>query len=347
MKPFVGFGDFMKGWKLVKPFSLKEQEIPEKGDSLKTKVKITKALISLSDVLRFMGEIPVKEVVLGSYGVGIVSETQSNFFGFEKGNRVYVESYNPCYNCFNCVSGEPDKCSDLLTAGEDYDGFLSDFVEVNHEKIFLLPESVSDFDALFIGHISLAVSIVDKLGIEKGEYVAIVGTNNCSLILAQLLIYYQAVPIVMGVEEPEIEAAKAAGIYYVFGPNDNWNKEVSAITGGRMTKNVVYFSDENTPVVKAFSVASYGASLVFAGVSYKNNPIAFSQAIKKQLNIYCINESAGNTETSINLLANKAVNLSHLKINTAKYDKVPEVFLSLKESLETTDDITETVIESV
>ena len=337
----------MKGWKLVKPFSLKEEEISENSESFKSKVKITKALISLSDILRFTGDIPAKEVILGSYGVGVISETETNFFGLEKGNRVYIEAYNPCNNCFNCISGETDKCSDLLIAGEDYDGFLSDFVKVNHEKIYLLPESVSDFDALFIGHISLAVSIVDKLGIDKGEYVSIIGTNNCSLILAQLLMYYQAVPIVMGVDESEIAAAKAAGIYYVFGPDDNWNKEVFSITGGRMTKSVVYFSDENTPVIKAFSVASYGASLVFTGVSYKNNPIAFSQAIKKQLNIYCINESAGNTETSINLLANKAVNLSYLKINTAKYDKTPEVFKELAESLEKDDDITETVIESV
>ena len=334
----------MKGWKLVKPLSLKETELTESSDASSVKVKITKALISLSDVLRFTGDIPVKEVVLGSYGVGVVSETENP--DIKKGSRVYIESYNPCNRCFNCINGETDKCSDLLIAGEDYDGFLSDFVDVNHEKIFLLPETVSDFDALFIGHISLAISIVDKLDIEKGEYVAIVGTNNCSLILAQLLMYYQLVPIVLGSKESEIKAAKDAGVYYAFGPDDNWVKEVSSITGGRMTKSVVYFSDE-TPVVKAFGVASYGASLVYTGVSYKNNPIAFTQAIKKQLNIYCINESAGNTETSINLLANKAVNLAFLKINTTKYDKTPAVFKELSENLEKTGDITETVIENV
>ena len=150
----------------------------------------------------------------------------------------------------------------------------------------------------------------------------------------------------MGIDKSEIEAAKAAGIYYVFGPEDNWNKEVFSLTGGRMTKSVVYFSDD-TLVAKAFGVASYGANLVYTGVSYKNNPIAFSQAIKKQLNIYCINESAGNTETSINLLANKAVNLSVLKIKTERYDKTPAVFTALANDLENNGDVTETVIENV
>lgn len=339
----------MKGWKILKPLSLKEKEISENDTPSSVKVKITKALVSLSDVLRYTGEIPVKDVVLGSYGVGVVSDAKSSDLDdtdLKKGNRVYIESYNACNSCFNCINGETDKCSDLLTAGEDYDGFLSDFIDVNREKLYLLPDSVSDFDALFIGHISLAVSIVDKLGIEKGEYVSIVGTNNYSLILAQLLMYYQAVPIVLGLKESEIAAAKSAGVYYAFGPDDNWIKEVSSITGGRMTKSVVYFSDE-TPVVKAFGVASYGANLVYAGVPYKSNPLSFTQAIKKQLNIYCINESAGNTETSINLLANKAVNLSFLKINTAKYDKIPLVFSELATNLEKTGDVTETVIENV
>ncbi|MDY6367860.1 MAG: zinc-binding dehydrogenase [Clostridia bacterium] len=337
----------MKGWKIVKPFSLKECEISDNTENNSLyKIKITKALVSLSDVLRYTGEINAENVVLGSYGIGIVSETQTNLFGLEKGSHVYVESYKPCMNCYNCLSGEPDKCSELLTAGEDYDGFLSDFVEVNPEKVFLLPESVSDFDALFIGHISLALSIVDKLGVQKGDYVAIVGTNNCSNILAQLLIYYQAVPIVLGFDKAEIEAAKSAGIYYVLDQDSNWQKEISSITGGRMTKSVVYFSDSNIPVARAFSVASYGASVVFTGVSYKNNPISFSQAIKKQLNIYCINESAGNTAASINLLANKAVNLSYLRVDVNKYEKVPDLFKKLAETLENDGDITETIVET-
>ena len=333
----------MKGWKLAEPFSVKETELSE-NDSL-IKVKTTKSLVTLNDVLRFSGEIPSLNVVLGSYGIGVVSKTDDDNSSIEKGARVYVESYKPCGKCYNCLSDNADCCSDFLIAGEDYDGFLSDFIKSPADKLFPLPDSVSDDEALFIGHVSLAVSIVDKLGIEKGDYVAIVGSNNYANILAQLVIYYQAVPILLGVNENELSAAKNAGIYYVLGEEDNWQKEVSTITGGRMAKYVVYFSDDDIPVIKAFGISSYGANVAFTGVSYKNNPISFSQAIKKQLNISCINESAGNTETSINLLANKAVNLSVLKVNKCEYDDIPNVLDKMAKQLESTGSFSETIVE--
>ena len=183
----------MKGWKIVKPFTIEEKELSEKAQqgSL-SKVKITKALIGLSDVLRFNGELDANNVVLGSSGIGIISETDTNLFGLEKGKHVYIAPAHECNECYNCKSGNNSKCSNIQIAGEDFDGFLCDFTEADVNKLYVLPESVPDLEALFIEHISLALSVVDKLGIEKGDYVSVVGANNFGNILAQLLIYYQA-----------------------------------------------------------------------------------------------------------------------------------------------------------
>lgn len=338
----------MKGWKIVKPFTIKEQEINEKEYlSAPSKVKITKALISLSDVLRFSGELDSNNVVLGSSGIGIVSETETNLFGLEKGKHVYIESNRECLECYNCKSGNPTECSNLQIAGEDFDGFLSDFTSVDPGKLFILPDSVPDLEALFISHISLAISVVDKLGIQKGDYVSIIGANNFGNILAQLLIYYQAVPIVMTTNEEDFKIAKDSGIYYVLGQDDNWQKEVSAITSGRMTKSVVYISDCNIPTAKAFSLASYNASVAFTGNYYKNTSVSFSHAIKKQLKIHCVNSGFGNTAASINLIANKAINLSNLKLDTSSYDAVPETLNKMYKMFEEKGKIYETIVDLV
>lgn len=336
----------MKGWKIVKPFLLEEQEITESTEfNALTKVKITKALLTLSDVLRYNGELDSESVVLGSSGIGIVSETEANLFGLEKGKHVYIEPNRECGECYSCRSGQPLKCSNLQIAGEDFDGFLSDFTNVDPGKLFILPDSVTDFDALFIEHISLAITVVDKLDIQKGDYVAIVGANNFGNILAQLLIYYQAVPIVVTNNEEDFKIAKDSGIYYVLGQNDNWQKEVATITSGRMTKSVVYLSDCNILTAKAFALASFNASVAFTGHSYKSNPISFNQAIKKQLQILCVNNGFGNTAASINLIANKAINLSHLKLDSITYDKVPEALEKMNKQLETVEKIYETVVD--
>ncbi len=338
----------MKGWKIIKPLTLKEEEVAETAEiNSLTKVKITKSLITLSDVLRYKDELDGDNVVLGSSGIGVVSETETNLFGLEKGKHVYIDPYRECHNCHNCRSGSPLKCSDLHTAGVDFNGFLSDFIAVDPGKLFILPESVSDLEALFINHISLAISVVDKLGIQKGDYVAVIGANNFGNILAQLLIYYQAVPIVMTTNEEDAKIAKDSGIYYVLGADDNWQKEVSNLTSGRMTKSVVYIADCNIPAVKAFNLASFNASVAFTGVSYKNNSISFAQAIKKQLQILCINNGFGNTAASINLLANKAINLSPLKLDSATYDSVPDSMNKMSGMLDKENKIYETIVDLV
>ncbi len=335
----------MKGLVYTKPKTLVEKDILDTDtlDSL-VKVKLTNSLINLNDVLHYNGEFGKENVALGSYGVGIVTQASSNLFGLEVGKHVYIDSKKPCLECYNCKSGDEKKCSDILTAGEDYDGFLRDFISIEPNKLFTLPETVSDIDALFIGYISRAISVVDKLGIQKGDYVAIIGANNFANILAQLLIYYQAVPIVLSDETNDLELIKNSGIYYTIGPDDNWAKEVATLTGGRMTNSVVYISDCEISPVKAFSVASYNAKIAFTGISNNNISVSFNQAVKKQLNIFCVSDNLDNPETSINLLANKAINVSSLKFGSVNYEEFPQKLEKLSTELNENKYNLETVV---
>ena len=180
----------MKGWKISKPLSINEEELNEVIPSSScAKVKITKALVTLADVLRYKDELEGNNVVLGSAGVGVISETEANLFGLEKGKHVYIEPTRECKECFNCKDGSPSKCSNMQIAGIDFDGFLSDFVNVDTEKLFVLPDNIADMEALFIKHISLAISVVDKLNVQKGDYVAIIGANISSISPLSLILW--------------------------------------------------------------------------------------------------------------------------------------------------------------
>lgn len=339
----------MKGWKLIDQKKLTETELLESETPVasSTKVRITKALITLSDILKFNGDMPADSVVLGGSGIGIISETQANLFGLEKGKHVYIEPDRECGDCHNCKRGEFSKCQNVLVAGEDFDGFLCDFMTVPNDKLFVLPSSVSDFEALFIDQISLAISVIDKLNVQKGDYVTILGANNFGNILAQLLIYYQAVPIVLTQDDEQVKIARDSGVYYVLGQNDNWQKEIATITSGRMTDKVVFIYDSNIPIGKAFALAAIGAAVAITGVTSKSTSISFSQAIKKQLDIHCVNNGFGNATSGINLIANKAINLSHLKLDSSSYDAVPDTFAKLAKEFEDGENIYETVVDLI
>lgn len=337
----------MKGWKLAKPLTLKEQDFDSEiyCDSF-AKIKITKSLITRSDVLRYIGEIETQDVVLGSAGIGIIVEAENNLFGIEKGTRVYIEPNRECSQCYNCKNGNYTDCSDLQIAGEDFNGFLCDFTTSPTDKIYPLPDSVSDTDALFLGHISTALEIIDMLKIQKGDYVAVLGANSFGIIFAQLLMYYQAVPILMTFNKEEYTNAKNSGVYYVLDKEQNWQKEISIITGGRMAENVVYISDSNIPSGKSFAIASYNASVVFTGTTFGTAP-SFTQAIKKQLNVLFINNGFGNTASSINLLANKAIDLSQIEMTTTTYNGVPMALKKASEAYEKDEITNEIIVEMI
>jgi len=336
----------MKGWQITKPGELTElstEEIIE--NSTYSKVKTTKALITLSDVLRYNGEIKSKGVVLGSYGIGFITEPGINLFDIEKGTRVYIEPSANCEECYNCNNNDPQKCSDLQIAGEDFHGFLRDFVQTDSNHLFKLPDSVSDVSALFIEHVSLALKIIDKLNIKKGDHVVILGANNLGNIIAQILIYYQAIPIVLEQDVENIEIAKKSGIYYIFSNKDEWYKEIHNITGGRMAECIIYITDAGLPLKTAFTLAGYNTPIAFTGTSFESTNFSTATANKKQLNIMFISSGYGYTASSINLLANDAINFSYMKINSLKYEDVPAYFNELNERFEKGEKIYETVVE--
>ena len=336
----------MKGWVLADEKNLIEQEITETESSrIFPKVKITKALITLGDVLKYNGELDCENVVLCQTGIGIISEIEKNLFDLEKGQRVFVEPNVECGECNNCLDDQPRKCSNIFIAGDNVYGFLRDFASAPSEQIFALPDNVSDFEALFINQIARAISVIDRIDIQKGDYVAVMGDSNFAIILCELLMYYSAVPILITNTDEYYDIAKKSGIYYVLNEKDNAVKEVSQITSGRMAEKVVFINDGGVTATKAFALASYGAEVAFTGVFSKNNTASLNQAIRKQLDIRCINNGFGNTGTSINLLSNKAFNLEFLKINSTDYQNVVNTFESLSNDFESSSKITETIVE--
>ena len=114
-----------------------------------------------------------------------------------------------------------------------------------------------------------------------------------------------------------------------------------------MTDKVVYIYESDIPIVKAFSLASFNAAVAITGITSGSISISFTQAIKKQLDILCINNGFGNAASSINLIANKAINLSQLKLDTAAYDNVPETFKKLSDEYEKTGKIYETIVDLI
>jgi len=309
--------DFMKVWQLAYPHNIQHVTAPDlKLTSDKVKVKVTKALLSESDVGVYSGTIKVRApFVPGRFAIGQVTEANEDSF-VKKGERVYLAGVTE------------DECAPdgLRIAGETVDGFYRDFVLAGIDDVYSLPASVTDEAAFLIDAIALAEHIVDELHVDVGQHVLVLGGGLYGNILCQILIYHRAVPILADNNAERLARAKKCGIYYTFPNDDTLKSKVLEITGGKLADAAVYlaFANRCEPSI-LFPLVKRDAYVAFCSLTGKSLPVNLEYALKNNVTIKGITESREFVSTAINLLANKAVNFSEFPIRSYREEDLPNL----------------------
>ena len=226
----------MKVWQLAYPHNLQHVTAPDlKLTADKVKVKVTKALLTESDVAVYSGTIKVKAPFIpGRFAIGQVTEVGEDSF-IKKGERVYLAGVTE------------DECAPdgLRIAGETADGFYRDFVLAGVDDVYPLPASVSDEAAFLIDAIALAEHVVDEMHVEVGQHILVLGGGLYGNILCQILMYHRAVPIFADNNAERLARAKRSGIYYTFHNDDTLKENVLNVTGGKLADGAVYLAFAN------------------------------------------------------------------------------------------------------
>ena len=340
----------MQGWQISKAGTIeKVNRIESLTDIDCVKLRITKSLITSEDIVTYLGEDKkVKFPIIPCMAaIGQINELPIDNPYFEKGTRVYVSSVKNCGNCPRCVIDKPEDCYNFVIAGKTTDGFLKDFAVANTSDIYALPQSIRDEDAIFIEFIKLALSAIDSLGLEKGQHVAIIGATMLGVILSQLIIYYQGVPILIDSSEEKLELAKNSGVYYTINTNSNVEKEVASLTGGRMSSQVIHVSRSGIPFDLAIKVAAPTANVVFVGFSYPDVRMSLRGMLDKRIKMFAVSTGFGNSESAINMLANKAIDLSNYNIPITKLSNLESNFEKMSEEYKQTKSVMPIIVNMV
>ena len=120
----------MKVWQLAYPHNIQRVTAPDlKRSDDKVKVKITKALVSETDVAVYNGSFKVKAPFIpGRFAMGQVTEAPEGSF-IRKGERVYLAG----------ITEDETAPDGLRIAGETVDGFYRDFVLAGVNDVYPLP----------------------------------------------------------------------------------------------------------------------------------------------------------------------------------------------------------------
>lgn len=305
-----------------------EDEIVPSPEKDMVKIKITKVAPTRSDLDIFLGKADIKYPFSPCHmAVGVVSEDKKEF-GLKRGTRVILNPYVVMH------TDKEQKSPDIKIYGRDMDGFLADFVLMPTENIYPFPEDVKEEEALFAEYIALSLSVINSFKIEKGDYIAIIGGSPLCNIIAQLSLYFQAIPIVIDHSAERLARAKECGVYYTVNTSKESTKDrVLEITGGRMADHTILESEQGVTPHFLFTLAKTGADCII--MSVHNYPNVMETDInlinQKQLLVKGISNGANEFNSAVYILAQKILKLSPLIEKEVSVKDMEELFNVLKE----------------
>lgn len=102
------------------------------------------------------------------------------------GKRVAVEPQRPCRTCKQCKAGRYNLCPDIeFYATPPIDGAFAEYVTIQSDFAFDIPDSVSDEAAALIEPLSVGLWACERAGIRPGSRVLIAGAGPIGIIAAQ------------------------------------------------------------------------------------------------------------------------------------------------------------------
>lgn len=322
----------MKAYRIHSPHTivLDEMDAMPVGENC-VKLKNLICGMSTSDFSVHSGSIPAQYPIIPvRQCVGFVSEVGFSVRGIQRGNRVVTYPQAACHACKACKEIRFYDCEDAGVFGIDEDGFLSDFSVVAASDVFAIPDRLKDEEAIFTEQTAIAINVLSRLNVDKGEHLIIIGASVTGIILAQVAMYYQAVPIVVDMSEEMLDIARKVGVYYtVNAVSDDVSKKIVSITGGHMAESCAYMLSSPMPLQNVFDLVCKNGRIALVGrLDERELKCNLGALVSKNLRLITASDCGKNYPSAINMLANHTVAVDSLIDRVVPFSDVPSMMES-------------------
>ena len=135
-------------------------------------------------------------LILGHELSGRIAAVGSDVDPSRVGQRVAVEPQRPCRTCKQCKAGRYNLCPDIeFYATPPIDGAFTEYVRIQDDFAYDIPDSVSDEAAALIEPLSVGLWACERAQIKPGSRVLIAGAGPIGIIAAQAARAYGATEI--------------------------------------------------------------------------------------------------------------------------------------------------------
>ncbi len=208
----------MKAVQIIQPNELKiiDVEKPVIDEKNNVLVKMTAAGICGSDVGIYHGTNAAATYprIIGHEMVGRVAEVGPGVTQVKAGDRVIVNQVTSCGHCYPCRIGRGNVCDSLAVRGVHIDGGYREFLAVPESDCYLLPDSLSDKDAVMIEPTTIAIQSCTRAELKKDDMLLIYGSGALGSTILKIARLMCDHIIVADIVDDKLEAAKANGAKY-------------------------------------------------------------------------------------------------------------------------------------
>ncbi|KQT57727.1 MULTISPECIES: alcohol dehydrogenase catalytic domain-containing protein [unclassified Aureimonas] len=218
--------------------------VPERGDLV---LRVRAATICGTDIRIVSGRKTMGvryPSVLGHEFSGEIVDNGGSA-RFKVGDAVCVDPAIACGHCDYCRRGAENLCANLTAIGYELDGAFAEYVRIPSRaletgNVFPMPADISFEEAALAEPLACVLNGQDRVGVERGDVVAILGSGPIGLLHVKVARLSGASRII--VSEPNVDrraAALAAGADIVVDPTSEDLKEIVRGMSGGIGADVV------------------------------------------------------------------------------------------------------------
>ncbi len=278
-------------------------------------------------------------IVEGHEFTGVVEALGGGVSDFKVGESVLIDPHPGCGVCDECRRRRPDRCIPLLassgepghpgTIGIFSDGAMAEYVVVPRRSLYKVDQSVPSHIAALAEPLACVINASEKLKVQPGEFVVVLGAGPIGLLFTALLRANGASKLI--VSEPSEyrrNAAREVGADIVVHPDDLAETMATEMPGGA---DVAVEAVGPLLPLAIRLVGPRGRVLQFGHDETVNPAVPVGELLKKEVTIYGAFIGRYTFDTAARIMASGKLPLDKIVSHQLPLSKVHEGLDLLRE----------------
>ncbi len=252
------------------------------------------------------------------------------------GERVSVEPYRSCGECYYCRIGKHNICAFQEHHGHDHGwkgyeyapGGMAEYTPAWRSHTYTLPANVSYDEATFIDGLAVAVRAVELGKIVPGSELLIIGGGPIGLLIAQAAKGYGASRVFLSdVYDKPLEVAGKLGVDDVIDARkEKVSEHVLGETGGLGVAAVYDSTGSEQAILDGLKALQRGGTEVLLAGYHKPIPLDFSLISGDRMIRSLANNPYRNFQTAVDLMKSRRVKVKPLITHAFPLSEINEAF---------------------